>query len=127
MRDRAIEWFENRSPEKKRFPPERLRLATVFLRAGRLDEAQVLWEALLKDDFGGYRATCLAHLGVVAVRRGDREEALRISRLLEDADGPLSLAGLTGGWGTLHEDPILEPLWDSPPFVEVIRRGGSRR
>ncbi len=103
-----------------------MKLAVVFLRAGKLDEAQVLFEGILKDTGQAYRAATLAHLGVVAIRRGDREEAFRIARLLEDADGSLSFPR-SAGWEDLHADPILEPLWDSPPFVKVLRPGGSRR
>ena len=142
MQHRAIEWFEDRSPEKRRLG-ERRQLAAVFLDVGRLDEAQILLEGLLED--GPRRDEYLAQLGVVAVRRGDRAEAYRISRLLEAGEGPSAgaygraqiavalgereramalLHQVDRGLGGLHADPLLEPLWDYPPFKELMRPKG---
>ncbi len=158
MLNRAIEWLQYRSPEQKARPSERWTTADVFLAVGRLDEAQVLLEGLLEDGGPQYRTGWLAQLGIVAARRGDREEASRISRILEDADRRLS-AGVLGraqiavalgereramellrqlrfdgeiteglsnrgrvsGLWILHKDPLLEPLWDYPPFKELLR------
>ena len=151
MLHRAIEWFEDRSPEQKRAPGERRQLAALFLDVGRLDEAQVVLEGLLEEYPESY--TNLAQLGVVAARQGDREEASRISRLLEERDrSPMSpllasqrsayqragiaaalgereramelLRQLGGGMVGLHADPLLEPLWDYPPFQELLRPKG---
>ena len=166
MLDRAIEWFEGRSPEQKRRLGERRRLAAVFLDLGRLDEAQVVLEGLLEDSQSPVRLrnAALAELGVVAARQGDREEASRISRLLEERDhfsgvlaGTPELASFesaylragiaaalgereramellrqSGPWLSSyppalspgHTDPHLEPLWDYPPFKELLRPKG---
>ena len=143
----AVEWFEERSPEQKSGLLERFTLAAVFLRVGRLDEAQILLEGLLED--GPRKDEYLAQLGVVAARRGDRAEAYRVSRLLEEGERPSAgawgrahgraqiavalgereramalLRQLGGGQGGLHADPLLEPLWDYPPFKELLRPKG---
>ena len=149
----AIEWYEDRSPEQKRDPRERGSLAVLFLDVGRLDEAQVLLEGLMEDYGPEYRAGDLAQLGVVAARRGDREEAYRISRLLEERDRSLNLpqspedgayerariaAALgereramellhqsrTHRYSDVHLDLVFEPLWDYPPFKELLRPKG---
>ena len=128
----------------------------MFLRVGRLDEAQVLLEGLL-ENYPENRLF-LVQLGVVVARRGDREEASRISRLLEEGDPspmtPLQAsqtsayqrAGIaaalgereramellrqSGSWLIIpvsrwgHANPLLEPLWDYPPFKELLRPKG---
>ena len=150
MRHRVIEWFEGRAPEQKSGLLERFTLAAVFLRVGRLDEAQILLEGILEDGQDGPRRDrYLANLGVVAARRGDREEAYRVSRLLEEGERPSAgaygraqgraqiavalgereramelLRQLGGGMGGWHADPLLEPLWDYPPFKELLRPEG---
>ena len=145
MMHRAIEWYEGRSPEQQRGLGERT-LAALVLGVGRLDEAQVLLQGLLEDDRPQFRAGYLAKLGVVAARQGDQEEAYRISRLLEEegqvpsdvAYGRAQIAVALGereramellrqvgsGLGGLHADPLLEPLWDYPPFKELLRPKG---
>ena len=145
MQHRAIEWFEERSPEDTGLR-ERWLLATVLLDVGRLDEAQILLEGILEDGQDGPRRDrFLANLGVVVARRGDREEAYRISRLFEEGEGPSAgaygraqiavalgereramvlLRQVDRGLGGLHEDPLLEPLWDYPPFRELMRPKG---
>ena len=124
----------------------------MFLDLGRLDEAKVVLEGLLEDY--PENILYLAQLGVVVARRGDREEASRISRLLEEADRPLmgplnasqtsayQRAGIAAALGEReramqllrrsgpwlfvpgsrrgHMDPRLEPLWDYPPFKELV-------
>ena len=127
-----------------------------MLRVGRLDEAQVLFEGLVEDDGHHMRfgPRYLAQLGIVAARRGDRVEAYRLSRLLEEEDPLLNLipsesayarAVIAAALGEreramvllrqsgppgaplrsgLHLDPLLEPLWDYPPFQELLRPKG---
>ena len=150
MLDRAIEWFEGRSPEQ-RAPWEPRQLATVFLDVGRLDEAQVVLEGLLEDSPENHAV--LAELGIVVARRGDREEASRISQLLEEDDRPPPLlasqasayrhAWIAAALGDreramellrqpvrrlrglrMHADAGLGPLWDYPPFQEWLRPKG---
>ena len=94
---------------------------------------------------GGFslRTHTLARLAVVSARQGDRDEVLRISRLLEDEDFTFpwraSIAAALGdreravallrewltccgGYSNLHKS--YEPLWDYPPFQECIRPKG---
>ena len=111
----------------------------------------ILLEGLLED--GPRKDEYLGQLGVVAARRGDREEAYRISRLLEEGDGSLNLPGSRhdgayerariaaalgereravellqqssdGQFIHIHESPQFEPLRDYPPFKELLRPKG---
>ena len=87
----------------------------------------------------------LSRLAVVSARQGDREEALRISQLLEDEDFTFgwraSIAAVLGDreravallreqltccgrYYNLHKIYEYEPLWDYPPFQELIRPKG---
>jgi hypothetical protein len=94
----------------------------------------------------------LGALGVTSARAGDRDEALRILRELsrreyrdpsgsrtfwhaaitahlgdEDRAFELLVDALSQGYWhgpQLHSDPDLEPLWDYPPFQELIRPQG---
>jgi hypothetical protein len=49
---------------------------------------------------------------LVAVALGERERAMELLRQLG------------GGMARLHRDPLLEPLWDYPPFMELLRPTG---
>ena len=89
----------------------------------------------------------------MAARQGDREEASRISRLLDEGVPSLNLfpsesayerAQIAAALGEreramrllresgdlltfpnlLHTDPNLEPLWDYPAFQELLRPKG---
>ena len=154
----AIEWFEDRSPEQNRDSRERWELAAALLDVGRLEEAQVVLEGLLEDGRSRDAHRARAALGVVAARQGNREDALRISRSLDQGDRSLNHSGGAGverayerAWiaatlgeraealqllhewspkGRLfrlfsaHADSRLEPLWDYPPFQELMRPKG---
>ena len=124
MLHRAVEWFEGRSPEQKRAPGERRQLAAVFLDLGRLDEAQVVLEGLLEDYPESYAN--LAQLGVVAARRGDREEASRISRLLEEGDRspmtPLQASQISA----YQRAGIAAALGERGRAMQLLRQSGPR-
>ena len=92
----------------------------------------------------------LGHLGYLAARTGDREEAERVIQRLRGL-GPTSVSAtrwqarisaalgareeavrllkqahsLGGPFGiSMHRDPHLEDLWDYPPFQQFIRPKG---
>jgi len=124
--------------------------ADVLYDAGRWDEAKGIFESLAAEhpENIGYQR----FLGTLAARRGDRDEALRVSEELGKIDRPFlfgehlycqaCIAALLGekeravallresfGQGAsygvdLHRDIDLEPLWDYPPFKELLRPKG---
>jgi tetratricopeptide (TPR) repeat protein len=147
--ERAVKWFESRPEEESETRSHRYGLARVLYEGERWEEAQAIFKALHKE-FPDY-ILYLGYLGSIAARRGDKEEALRISSLLENIDRPYifgrhtycraliasllgekenavrllreALAkGITYGW--LHPVMDLEPLQDYPPFKELIKPKG---
>jgi serine/threonine protein kinase/tetratricopeptide (TPR) repeat protein len=141
--ERAFNWNKNRPR------PSNFVMAPALYLAERWEEAQELYEALHKKapDTIAY----LGYLGCLAARRGDKQEALRISSLLENIDRPYifgahtfwrariaSLLGdkenavrlireaLAQGRSYSALDPVMdfEPLQDYPPFQELIKPKG---
>jgi tetratricopeptide (TPR) repeat protein len=89
--ERAIKWFESRPEEEAETLFYRRRLAMALYTAERWEEAQILFENLHNEfpdsvDYTGF-------LGTLAARRGDRDEALRNSGLLEKIEIPYPLEG----------------------------------
>jgi tetratricopeptide (TPR) repeat protein len=149
MFDRAVRWLQDRPDEEKATKICREQLARAYYGAGRWPEAQSLYEGLLKEEPDNllYLRAC----GVLAARRADREEALRISKRLEEIKKPYlfgrptyhraCIASLLGEkeaavrllqeaisqgreYRYLYEDMDLDPLRDYPPFKELIRPKG---
>jgi len=93
--ERAIKWYQKRPREEAETQMHRGRLAEAFYVAERWEEAQAQFKDLHNEypddiDFLGY-------IGALAARRGDRDEALRISGLLENDERPY-LFGRHTGW-----------------------------
>jgi len=147
--ERAIKWFESRPKEELETRSHRYGLARVLYEAERWKEAQDIFEVLHKEFPDNIRY--LGCLGSIAARRGDKEEALRISSLLENIDRPYIfgthtycrafIASLLGEkenavrllrealaqgirYWSLHPAMDLEPLQDYPPFKELIKPKG---
>jgi serine/threonine protein kinase/tetratricopeptide (TPR) repeat protein len=146
--ERMFRWLESR-PEESESRSHRYGLAVVLNMAEQWEEAQEIFEALHKefpDDF-----SFLGWLGVLAARRGDKQEALRISSLLEKMDRPYlfgqhtfwraRIASLLGekenavrlirealaqglSYAALHPVMDFEPLQEYPPFQELIKPKG---
>jgi tetratricopeptide (TPR) repeat protein len=147
---RALRWLRSRPPEEAATVRHKVGLALNLYLAERWDEAHALFRELaqaLPTD-----ATFRGHLGVLAARQGDREEALRISDQLEgmtdpydfghdlywqaciaaqlgDLDRAMTLlrdAYARGRMFTLflHRDMDLEPLHGYQPFEEFVRPKG---
>jgi tetratricopeptide (TPR) repeat protein len=147
---RAYEWHEIRSSEDAGSESGRFDLAQTLYLDGQLDEADRLFTELTAEfpqnvDYLGY-------LGAVAARRSDREGAERIADQLRDLEQPYirgqhtlwraRIASLLGddaaavtllrealaqgrsyGLG-LHTDLDFQPLWDFPPYQELMRPKG---
>jgi tetratricopeptide (TPR) repeat protein/predicted Ser/Thr protein kinase len=146
----ALAWAEGRPEAERKTGTWRSFYAGALYDAGRWDEAKRIFESLGAEhpeniDYQGY-------LGALAARRGDRAEALRVSEELGKLDRPFlfgrhlywraCIASLLGekeqsvallkesfaqgaSYGvTFHRDINLEPLWDYPPFKELLRPKG---
>ena len=147
--NRAVEWGRGRSAEQAGQAGARLLLAHALCLAERWDEARPLLQALVhesRDD-----TDSMSFLGIVAARRGERSEAMRISeelRRVERPSGPggntVGRAGIAAHIGEkerafellrealaegyslegLHADFRLEPLRGYPPFEELMKPKG---
>ena len=147
--ERAIKWLEARPGEEAKTKDSRDELANAFYVAERWEDARTLYGGLLKDDPANL--DCIAHCGSLAARRGEREEALRISKQLEDMKNPYLFGKNTYGraciasllrekedavrllqeaisqgvtFDRLYTDVDLEPLRDFAPFKELMRPKG---
>ena len=127
----------------------RRKLGTSLMLVGRLDEAR----KLIEEELEGRPDNDLLKLGrlaSLAAREGRPEEVLRISRVVDSIPRPLGGLARVGDtwWRTtiavalgdrerampllrergyqryLHTQFQLEPLWDYPPFQELIRPKG---
>ncbi len=147
--DRAVRWLQARPDEEKATKICREQLAYAYYGVGRWPEARILAEGLLKED--PENVNYLRMCGALAARGADREEALRISKRLEEIKRPYlwgrpayhraCIASLLGEkeaavrllqeavsqgreYRYLYEDMDLDPLRDYPPFKELIRPKG---
>ncbi len=147
---RAVDWYRDRLSEKEATEKERYDLARALYIAEQWEECLALIEELASEkpdniDYKGY-------LGTLAARKGDREEALRISTELKNIDQPYlfgnhtywcaCIASLLGereqavallqnafaqglGYGVyLHHEMDLEPLRNYKPFQELLKPKG---
>jgi len=148
--ERAIEWFRSRPAQEHTTPHFRSSLAGSYYLVKRWDDARALYEELAEEspldvNYQGF-------LGVLAARRGEREEALRISERLRGMNGRYdfgrdlywqaciaaqlgeleqAMALLREAYARgrlfapgLHRDMDLEPLRDYRPFQEFIAPKG---
>jgi tetratricopeptide (TPR) repeat protein len=150
---RAVAWWEREASEsdiEKRESGDLSEQSYALFVAGRWDQAR---EPLEELNERGWRPIQVAGaLGVIAARTGNHEEARRIFDDLPDPGLPLS-AAQRSAWRALiaanlgekdravdllseafsqgmpyriiwHSDPGLEPLWNYPPFQELIKPKG---
>jgi tetratricopeptide (TPR) repeat protein len=119
MLERGIEWREGRSKEEKESVAHRYGLALAFYAAERWEEAQVLFEALHSEfpDFVDVRG----FLGTLAARRGDQDEALRISGLLENDKTPYLF-----GLNTFYRANIAALLGEKELAVRLLREAHTQ-
>jgi tetratricopeptide (TPR) repeat protein len=153
---RGIAWYESRPAAEPPSDLQRRGLGATYFEAGRLDDArQVLLglAALRTDPADLDRLTAMAgYLGVIAARQGNREEALRIDRMLRAMTQPylfgrhtlwrarihallgnreqaVNLLRTALGQGfpsitSLHTDLAFDSLRDYPPFAELLKPKG---
>ncbi len=148
--ERAVAWYRSRPAEQAAGRLPRFLLGNAHYLAEQWDDAQEVFEGLAEEfpgdpNYPGY-------LAVLAARRGDREEALRLSSglaqlahrfdfgrepywqacvasLLGEPERAMVLLREAYAAGrtvtlALHRDVDLEPLWDYPAFREFVRPKG---
>ena len=157
---RAVEWYRSRPPDVSPSWRRRLSFADAIYSAEEWDEARRQYREL-SDEIGDIKpvlrvedarpVSVYGRLGVVAARLGDREEAERISALLQDVEG--FTWGEPGFYQALIESQLgrpdravqllrqaladgvsvgdliwrsseFESLWDNPEFQELVRPKG---
>jgi len=143
LRERAVRWFiEEQRGEKNLYQQS---FAQVLHESERWEEARTIYEELAVESPAN--VTFQGYLGTLAARRGDQQEARRISDWLEESDSPtravrtfwqacISVQHGNKGeavellqdafrWGLSylypHGDMDIEPLLEYPPYQELIR------
>ena len=144
--ERAVAWYERHPPADPRDRTRRILEALAYYGAERWEDARALYHDLAAEfpdnvNFQGF-------LGALAARRGDRDEALRISERLAGLNDPYDfgrdsywqacIAALLGERERaiellrasfaagrrftlqVHRDVDLEPLWGYAPFEEFV-------
>jgi tetratricopeptide (TPR) repeat protein/TolB-like protein len=145
--ERAVAWLRARSDDAQTTWRHRYRLGVACFLAEREDASESEFRAVLAERPS--HPAALGFLGVLAARRGDRDEARRISAVLAglgpraahnlalywqgaiaanlgDTDRAVELleGAISAGYskvGDLHRFADLEPLWDDPAFLELTR------
>jgi predicted Zn-dependent protease len=113
--NQALEWFEARPSEEKASSRNRYDQARTRYLLRKWAEAKELFEGLHSDvpdniDYLGY-------IGAIAARTGDKDEALRISRQLEDDKRPYLF-----GNPTYWRARIAALLGDKEGAVSLLRQ-----
>ena len=143
---RALAWYRTRPSEEQASNAHQYDVARALYQAGRWDEAEPLLQGLLEHS--PERVDYLGHLGVVAGRRGQVQEARGISKALSQMNGPY-LRGSNTLWRAriaavmgeqdeavallrasfaqgqayglaVHADPDLLPLRENPGFRRLV-------
>ena len=115
--DRAIEWYEARLPEAKSAAAWRINYARGLYVADRWDDAYTVAKPLSEEfpedeRYGGL-------VGLLSACRGDREEALEITRWLETLDRSYqSVRGNPTAWRSI----IAAALGDGESAVALYRQ-----
>jgi hypothetical protein len=148
--EREIEWYLSRPAEELSTPQGRAALAEAYYVGERWEEARGLYEALAEEFPGNIHHQ--GYLGVLAARRGDRTEAMRIAAELKgmanrydfgreqywqaciasqlgDLKQAMVLLREAYAQGKIfdlqpHIDPDLEPLRDFQPFKDLLEPKG---
>lgn len=114
--DRLIRWLEARSQPERATEVRRFVLARRLYEVGRHEDAQARFDSLTREHPDKY--VYQAYLGVLAARRGDREQALQ-------ADARLALASKVRprGNNTIWRARIASLLGEKERAVSLIHEG----
>jgi tetratricopeptide (TPR) repeat protein len=144
MYAQAVSLLKQRSIKEELSDDKKNTLALAHLGTQNLEEAETIYRDLSESnpDNIGY----LGVQGIIAAKKGDKEEALRISKILKNWDKPYPFgrnifwqAAITAnlgekeravsllqkaikqGHGYPYCAPAFKPLWDYPPFIELLK------
>jgi len=115
----AVDWCRGRPQDTAETEELRANLASALYLAGRCDEAKALFEELARES--PENVAYMGPLGTLAARRGDLEEAARISAELEHLDRP-HMRGMNMYWCAC----ISALLDERERAVEFLREGFAR-
>ena len=146
MYEQALSWLRQRSPEKAKSNGIKYQLAWAYISTQNLKEAESVLIDLCK--LNPEDLSYLGSLGLVAAKNGYIEEALRISEQLKNWNKPflfgrdtlwqVAIAAALGekeqaivllrtaisqgrSYLGLYCNILLEPLWDHPAFMELLK------
>ena len=152
--NQAVQWFESRPQAEKAIAANRFDLARTFYALDTWAEAEALFEGLHREspDDNDLGVAYYGYLGSIAARKGNREEALKISQelkdnktpylygdptyrrariaaLLGDKEGAVNLLGEAIKQGYDYTDLYFYPqdfesLQDYPPFQQLMKPKG---
>jgi len=147
--NQALQWFEGRPDQEKAGVDNRYSQARTLYVLERWDEAKVLFEGLRSDVSDNINY--LGYLGAAAARRGETEEALKVSKELEDDKRPYlfgnptywraRIAAVLGdkegvvnllrqatkegySYSGIHPTEDFESLADYPPYIQLMKPKG---
>jgi serine/threonine protein kinase/tetratricopeptide (TPR) repeat protein len=147
--NQALQWFAGRPDHEKMSVRNRYNKATALYLLGRWAEAKTLFEGLHND--APASISYLGYLGAVAARLGDGDEALKVSKQLEEDQRPYlfgnptywraRIAALLGdnegamnllrqatkqgfAYSGIHPTEDFEALADYPPYVQLMKPKG---
>ena len=117
--DRAVRWMQERPDEEKTRKDYRDILGQTYYCSEKWPESRVIYEGLSKED--PENPSYLRMLGALAARRGDREEALRISKKLDEIKRPFL-------WGSTsyYRACIASLLGEKETAVRLLREAISQ-
>ena len=84
--NQAVEWYRNTLQLQEATEEKRFDLATALYTAERWDEAQAIFEDLVKNNPDNIEY--LGRIGLLAARKGGRDKARRVSEALASIDRP---------------------------------------
>ena len=150
LANRAVAWYRSRLAKEAVPESWQRSLAEALFWAEQWRDSQALYEKLVAG--GSPEVKDLGMIGVTAARAGDRATALRVAGELEHLDRKWLFgeqtwhrAGIAASLGEkeqavellreafaqgqpygayLHRSLALEPLWDYPPFQDLLRPKG---
>jgi serine/threonine protein kinase len=147
--NQALQWFDSRPAEEKASAGNRVSRARSLYALEKWAEAKALFEGLHSD--GPDNINYMGYIGATAARMGDKVEALKISKELEEDKRPYlfgnpiywraRIAALVGDkegavnllrqatkqgytYPSIHATEDFESLADYPPYIQLMKPKG---
>jgi tetratricopeptide (TPR) repeat protein len=149
--EHGLSWLRERAEKEELSDDMKLTYAGILFQTQNLEKVESVLLDLIDSnpEYDRYNSLfALGTFGVVVARKGDREEVQRISEQLKNWEKPRTFGSNTYwraaiaanlgekenavsllqealeqgyGYADLYCRMSLEPLWDYPPFVELIK------